>query len=637
MQEDDRAHLLQCLKELSHFDEDDLKAYITRRMNYDKIRVDDDSFVTHLDLSESGLKGKIPSRIGHFKRLLELNLSRNKLHGVLPRSLGNMHHLQVLNVSSNENLTGFLPAGIPQSCKHHIEHTDIVDIGGLRSKPLKPDNYYFDYWMIVLYITVTYIDLISDILACNTLFKQEGAGPVLATLNVFFIMAEAFMGLANSELEGTDIVLNLLFLQTAVDGINSLIQGKQTYELLAHKKLDAIARSLPGVALQFYSLLNGLNSIQGGDSSILLFSVITGVLGASFTLATSHPKAGATIASIECVLCILYYVMEIWTRVSIVAVGFLCLSGFGCLIAAADFAIRRYWIALDEDGKFDENNVNYSKTFLFLGSDNAVDEKRWRWGSLLNLAELMLFSSMMLFIPGVHITGSGFSVIPWPIEGTTTAMLLLSTLIACLLKVVAYYYIEYMEVKEEEEVDESAMAAGENDATVEKMVMEKANAAVSFILGASNNDHDSDKDSNGDALATIDEEAQIVGILSTKSDSRPSSPEFERRSIRNSRKGTVAIMDEPKKGTRRTASDDIQDEDSMVCEEEELVGTLRSRPSSRERRPSSRERRPTSREKFPSSIDTEMPTTVAGTNTKQVLGTMPEHHDDLVSDISSMV
>ena len=145
------------------------------------------------------------------------------------------------------------------------------------------------------------------------------------------------------------------------------------------------------------------------------------------------------------------------------------------------------------------------------------------------------------------------------------------------------------------------------------------------------------KDSNGDALATIDEEAQIVGILSTKSDSRPSSPEFERRSIRNSRKGTVAIMDEPKKGTRRTASDDIQDEDSMVCEEEELVGTLRSRPSSRERRPSSRERRPTSREKFPSSIDTEMPTTVAGTNTKQVLGTMPEHHDDLVSDISSMV
>ena len=78
--------------------EQKFKNFITRRMSYDRIKVDKSRNVTKLDLSKSGLRGRIPKKIGHFKHLQELNLSKNSLYGVLPSSLGNMHHLQELNL-----------------------------------------------------------------------------------------------------------------------------------------------------------------------------------------------------------------------------------------------------------------------------------------------------------------------------------------------------------------------------------------------------------------------------------------------------------------------------------------------------------------------------------------------------------
>ena len=113
----DQKALLECLEELTmDIDEEELKDYCTRRMNYDRIRVDDQGNVIRLDLSHSGLIGKIPRKFGHFKHLLELNLAGNHLHGMLPSSLGNLHYLQILNLGSSEGLNGYLPAGIPQDC-----------------------------------------------------------------------------------------------------------------------------------------------------------------------------------------------------------------------------------------------------------------------------------------------------------------------------------------------------------------------------------------------------------------------------------------------------------------------------------------------------------------------------------------
>merc|ERR1711871_508535 len=421
------------------------------------------------------------------------------------------------------------------------------------------------------------------------------------------------MVFTNSDAQGTDIILNLLFLQTAVDGINSLLLGKQTQELVLHKKLDAIVRSLPGIALQFYSLLNDLEDVTTDTFRILLFSVLTGVMGSSFTLATSHPKAGSIIGSKEFAVCVLYYIFETWTRVSTVSIGFLCLSAFGILVACADFAIRRYWIALDEDGRFDEKNISYAKTFLFLGSDNAVDEKRWKWGSLLNVAELLIFSSMMLFIPGVHLTGEGFSLIPWPLDSASANMLLVSVLFSTVMKVVMYYYIDKMETENEMEVDEHAMDTGEDDKLVQDIVAEKIQGVArgvsqiftKVVLGKSQGV----SAINMEEIDELDEEAQLKDTDGTTS--RPSSSKSERLQDLSRRNAAQNIQF--KLNSKGVEGNDEEDNDSGD-EELEMVGTLRSkstslldtnalllesRPSSTERRISSRDRHSSSRESRP--------------------------------------
>ena len=64
--------------------------------------------VTRLDLSKSGLKGRIPPALGQLDRLVSLQLNRNRLTGPVPPELGELSDLEVLTLSFNA-LSGPIP------------------------------------------------------------------------------------------------------------------------------------------------------------------------------------------------------------------------------------------------------------------------------------------------------------------------------------------------------------------------------------------------------------------------------------------------------------------------------------------------------------------------------------------------
>ena len=61
-----------------------------------------------LDLSNTGLTGSIPSKIGNLKNLEKLYLDRNQLSGEIPSELGYLTNLTSLHLSYNQ-LTGEIP------------------------------------------------------------------------------------------------------------------------------------------------------------------------------------------------------------------------------------------------------------------------------------------------------------------------------------------------------------------------------------------------------------------------------------------------------------------------------------------------------------------------------------------------
>ncbi|KAI4346080.1 hypothetical protein L6164_013162 [Bauhinia variegata] len=64
--------------------------------------------LVHLDLSEMGLIGSIPTEMGALNKLTYLNLSRNNLTGELPSTIANLIKLVMLDLSSN-SISGEIP------------------------------------------------------------------------------------------------------------------------------------------------------------------------------------------------------------------------------------------------------------------------------------------------------------------------------------------------------------------------------------------------------------------------------------------------------------------------------------------------------------------------------------------------
>ena len=73
------------------------------------VRLDGEGRVTHLDLSDNGLTGPIPSELGNLSRLDRLFLNGNDIRGVIPPELGELSHLETLYLWGN-GIGGPLPA-----------------------------------------------------------------------------------------------------------------------------------------------------------------------------------------------------------------------------------------------------------------------------------------------------------------------------------------------------------------------------------------------------------------------------------------------------------------------------------------------------------------------------------------------
>ncbi|CBJ26200.1 LRR-GTPase of the ROCO family [Ectocarpus siliculosus] len=73
-----------------------------------RVKVDDQGFVVHLDLTGNNLRGKIPRELGELRALTSLHLWNNTLTGPIPKVLGTLHGLKTLWLNHN-HLAGTIP------------------------------------------------------------------------------------------------------------------------------------------------------------------------------------------------------------------------------------------------------------------------------------------------------------------------------------------------------------------------------------------------------------------------------------------------------------------------------------------------------------------------------------------------
>ncbi|XP_029128694.1 probable LRR receptor-like serine/threonine-protein kinase At1g05700 [Cajanus cajan] len=72
--------------------------------------------ITTLNLSSSGLSGKIDPSISKLTMLEKLDLSNNSLNGEIPNFLSQLQHLKILILNSN-NLSGLIPSALVEKSK----------------------------------------------------------------------------------------------------------------------------------------------------------------------------------------------------------------------------------------------------------------------------------------------------------------------------------------------------------------------------------------------------------------------------------------------------------------------------------------------------------------------------------------
>ena len=73
------------------------------------VRIDAQGRVSHLQLADNSVGGRLPAELGHLTALAELDLSHNRLAGAIPPEIGNLVNLERLRVRRNQ-LTGSIPA-----------------------------------------------------------------------------------------------------------------------------------------------------------------------------------------------------------------------------------------------------------------------------------------------------------------------------------------------------------------------------------------------------------------------------------------------------------------------------------------------------------------------------------------------
>ena len=347
---------------------------------------------------------KIPIWIGQLSQLREFNLSSNKLTDIA--SIGDLGNLEKLELEYNDSLTGHLPV-TPTGCEVKFDSPYLSRVT-IRVKKLSQDNYYMDYWLIVMYVVLGYADLASDILAINELFavgRNEVGG-----LNIAFLFLNVLLGLFSAR-SMKDAFLTIFQLSGLVDGYETIMKGEQTEGLVAGKKLDAVARSMPSMVLQLFSLFVSLSTITDQGYATLVASIALGAFGAATTLASMAPKSGRHLFNLRFLIHIMYFFSELLLRIIIISIMFLSIRGIAFVVLIfMDLLVRfiyiselyncfwKVWNKKDIE-ETDCCKIDFSSTILWFGSDAATNNHiNWLIGSLINIVELLMFLLIINFL-----------------------------------------------------------------------------------------------------------------------------------------------------------------------------------------------------------------------------------------------
>ena len=367
-----------------------IKEKLGKTNDWDKIELDGNGRVTILGLTSAGLSGTIPSELSHLSNLKGLYLDDNQLSGPIPSELSRLSNLKDFWLFNNTNLEGVVPV-MPSGCDVNVSGTRVSSVA-VKTKPLKT---IMDYIMTVLYVVLGYADLVTDIIVIVQLISIGEDG--LAAANIFFIVLGMFLGYWNSKRTLLDLFLNVSQLSILVNGYLTLAQGKQTEGLVLSKKMDAIVRSMPSIILQLYTVLKDLGEYPKGSYAFNTFvvSIALGVLGASVTLSGLHQKAGNRLFSWQFAVVNLYYFSEILLRSMLAAIAFLSVGAYAFIAVGIDVLLRGC-----KTYEASNNEINFSLTCLYLGSDNALNnEDAWVFGSFLTVLYSLIFIIVMWTLP----------------------------------------------------------------------------------------------------------------------------------------------------------------------------------------------------------------------------------------------
>ena len=276
-----------------------------------------------------------------------------------------------------------------------------------------------------------------------------------------FVALGAILGIAEDP-SIESILWNITYLGPIKEGILTLYTGRQTIGLVAGKKLDAIARSMPSIVLQLFALLLDLNNFNRTTYVTLVVSIGFGLLGSSATLSGLHPKAGHQLVSKQFIVIFFYYTSELVLRSMLLAVMFHAIRAYAFIVVGLDFLFR-CWVVRDVYKKID-----LSSSCLYMGSDNAIEGGRsincWVSGSFSNYLFMIIFVIVMFTLDtdDLHVLRE---------EGTALHVTI-TMLLAGIFKHFLYYFIKDMEAPKED----SNLAA--DDAGDANMIIELANALV---------------------------------------------------------------------------------------------------------------------------------------------------------------
>ena len=314
----------------------------------------------------------------------------NELTGEIPASLGQLSKLKWLSLHGNSGLSGHLPV-LPEGCSVIIRATNISSVS-VRTKALRPDNCFLDYFLVVMYIILGYADLVTDILAIMELFAVNRIA--VGILNISFLVLNIVLGLLACS-TFVDVIVTMCQLGPLVNGIETLMQGRQTQNFMADKKLDTIARSGPSTTLQLFTLLTTLSVISERGYFILLASITLGIVGAACTQASLARKSGRHMFRWRFFVHAVYYFSEMLLRIMTVCIMFIAIKGYAFILIAADLCFRLFIVSLRE------KRIDFTLGILYFGSDNALNaDYMWVIGSVMTALDLFVF---LIVINTLHI------------------------------------------------------------------------------------------------------------------------------------------------------------------------------------------------------------------------------------------